>query len=132
MVYIILHNDGQYTNNSPEVIGAFEDLDASCIFGWRTVIETAQKPWKIKFYKNRTDKFADLCGLGKYYIEEWDTSSNKRLRTYVLGEDGKRYVLDAYLKENHLICEDILSEWHKEIQQNYVPTQLQNMTFVSQ
>lgn len=69
----------------------------SHLFFWleKTVIEAAQKPWTVRFYKHR----ASACGLGKHYIEDWDTSMNIRVKTYTLGDDRNRYVLDACLKE---------------------------------
>lgn len=131
MVFIVLHNDGQYTNHSPTIIGALDDQHDSLIFGWKTVIEAAQKPWTVRFYKNRKGEFADACGLGKYYIEEWDTSTNTRVRTYNLGEDKRKYVLDAYLKEHCRKYETILQEWCKDIVNNTIPSKLQEFTVVS-
>lgn len=133
MVFIVLHNDWQYTNHSPTIIGALDDQHDSLIFGWKTVIEAAQKPWNVRFYKNRKGEFADACGLGRYYIEKWDTSTNTRVKTYDLGEDQRKrkYVLDAYLKEHCREYETILQEWCNDIANNTIPSKLQEFTFVS-
>lgn len=131
MVFIVLHNDGQYTNHSPEVIGAFDDYDASCIFGWKTIVEAAQKPWTRRFYKRRKGEFADLCGMGWYYIEEWDTSTNKRIKTISLGEDKNRYILDKYLKEHCKDYDTIVQNWYMELASNSIPSKLQEFTFES-
>lgn len=131
MVFIVLHNDGQYTNSSPKVIGAFDDYDASCIFGWKTVIEAAQKPWTVEHYKNRKGEFADCCGLGWYHIEEWDTSVNKRNKTLTLGYEKNKYILDEYLKEHYHQYDTIIQNWCMELASNSIPSKLQEFTFVS-
>lgn len=130
MVFIVLHNDCQYTNNSPEVIGAFDDYNTSCLFGWKTIIEVAQRPWTVRHYKNRKGEFADYCGLGSYYIEEWDTTTSKRIKTISLGEDKKKYVLDKYLKEHYKEYNTIVQNWCIELESNIIPSKLQEFTFV--
>ena len=130
MVFIVLHNDGQYTNYSPEVIGAFHEYDESCVFGWKTVIEAAQKPWTVEHYKTRQGEFADCYGLGKYYIEEWDTSVNKRNKTLTLGYEKNKYILDDYLKEHYQQYDIIIQNWCTELANNSIPSKLQEFTFV--
>lgn len=136
MVFIVLHNDGQFTNHSPQVIGAFDDYNASCMFGWKTVIEAAKKPWTVRFYKNRKGEFADCCGLGWYYIEEWNTATNKRMKTISLGEKktGSKMtcVLDAYLKEHYDQYDQLMQDWSEELASNNIPIKLQDFTFVSE
>lgn len=130
MVHILIYNDGQYSQKSTNVIGVFDDFDTSLIGGWQKLLEHALQPWSIRHYKkkNTTSRV-----LGMYYIQEWDMSSNRCVKTYFLGEYVKnnhwQSELDKYLKEHRDTCDVILQEWYDQILSGIVPDVLKQFTY---
>lgn len=131
MSFVVLNNDGQYTYDSTNVIGVCATLNTALLFGWKSLLEEALKPWTIEFYKDRDEEFANCCGISYYYIEEWDTTNNIRSNVYHLGwkcegSHIKQY-LDKHLKKNSKECKTILEKWHNEVHvYGKVPQQLQD------
>jgi hypothetical protein len=131
-MFIFLYNDCQYTNCGINIRGVFATVDEALLFGWKTVLEDARKPWTIKFYTKERE--SSCRGLGTYYIEEWDMDTNKRVNVFLLGEKEEgsvcTHIMDKYLKRHHTECEQILQSWHDDICAGTVPTELQFMTMV--
>ena len=130
MVFILIHDDCQYTTRSTKILGVFDDHDASLIAGWRTLLEEALKPASIRLYKKQNSKSKTL---DTYFIQHWDMSSNRCIKTYILGEYIKNREwhsdLDKYLKTHHGTCVSILRDWYNAIQSNIIPDDLKKYTY---
>lgn len=131
-VCVLVYDDCQYSSKSTSILGVFATLDEALVGGWKTVIQDAMQPWKLKFYKSK--KQNSCRGLGSYTIEQWDMTSNKRMSTHTLGWkiEGAYVVddLDKYLKEHNERCNVILQQWLEQVMTvGVLPQQLHEFTF---
>ena len=124
--YVLIENENQYTNNDVRVLLVADSLGASVLRGWTVMVETASKPWTIRFYKDRTGEFSNMLGgVPDYKIERWDLRAGVLLSTHYLGWDGlDTFMFDQLLKRECARCEELLAGWRQELELGRVPAEL--------
>ena len=144
-VYIVIEQEGEYSDKEWMVLGVYSDSKEAIRKGFTTMIGTALQPWKLKHYKNRSGKYANLVGLNELHIEEWRVGG-RREASYYLGyqeHDGsnksKMYVGDlSHMKPyQHYVdnvlkreedemrsCEEMLMKWKDELDRGSIPEEL--------
>ena len=123
--YVLIENVKQYTNNDVRVVCVADSLCASVLRGWTVMVETAAKPWTIRFYKDRDGEFSKLMGVPDYKVERWDMRAGVLLSTHYLGWDGLHtFMFDQLLKRESARCEELLAGWRQELELGRVPAEL--------
>lgn len=133
-VFVIVQQDGAYSDKDWKIISVCNDFQIAKIIGWKSLISETLKPWKIKFYQDRKAKYAAVIGIPDYHIEEWDHDKSILVKTWFLGwqkNDGYKYTnyMDEYLKKNNKSLVETLEEWKVMLDDDKIPEFLDEMIF---
>lgn len=117
MVFIVVQQEGSYSDKEWAIRGVTETLGAAITTGFLCMIEEVSKDYTVEFYQDRDAEFAYLRGVSDYHIEEWGESQKN---VWYLGTWRCKKRIDGYLKElatNKENLPGLLLEWKKTIQE---------------
>lgn len=131
MIYVVVEQEGAYSDKEWRVLGVFSESKKAIIHGLKMMMETAQKPWKLEFYKKRKAQYANAVALPEIHIEAWDLNGAKVENIYLgFQEKPFKHFIDAILKNEEVekrSCEALLKEWTEVLQSDQIPSKLESL-----
>lgn len=133
MIYVLVEQDGAYSCKEWKVLGVFSDKHSAILYGFDTIINTALKPWNLKFYKKCNAKFSNAVALPEIHIEEWNIDGKKISNTFIgFQERPFTHFIDNLIKEQQILnkgSHELLLDWKKHIENGVIPNILNQLIF---
>lgn len=125
-VFVVVQEEGSYSDKDWKIHGVFNDLHSAKIAGWLRFLKEVSRDYTLKFYQNRNAEFAHLRGISDYHIQEWEKDVRKSV-TYLVHDDR----MDKFLKQLVVNGEDlptVLQDWKSQLEHGVFPEVFENMT----
>lgn len=126
-VFVVVQEEGSYSDKDWKIHGVFNDLKSAKIAGWSVFLNEVSRDCTLRFYRDRTAEFAHLRGISDYHIQEWYGNVRKSV-TYLINDNR----MDKFLKQVVVSgenLESVLQDWKSQLEQGVFPEVFDKMTF---